>query len=396
MFNWNIKENPIRSIFGMGGGVGSPAIVRGPVVALYSFSSFTFTPGGKNGRQSQPLTDFLNDSSYDTSSNPWLSNTNYFSMPQDGFQLWTVAEDAVYTIEARGASGGSVSAPGQPSTNYYAEGGGGATITANFSLSSGDKLLIITGQYGTPFYGNASGGGAGGGGGTFVLKENASGDDDIYIIAGGGGGGSYWPSRIPTTFMNGANSPGDTTDGGDAQNPFTAPSSYGNPAPGPGGGGRTLGGTNGYGGGAGLGGGGGGFYGSGGAGPDGAGVHPGGEPYRNGHGYTSSPVTPSGYLLRGGYVTEAPSPSGWYLNRDQGSGGFGGGAAAQVITGYGGGAGGYSGGGGGTFGPPARQQSGGYGGSYVNPLGTNVTRTAGTNIPSTSQGTHGQVIITKN
>ena len=396
MFNWNIKENPIRSIFGMGGGATSLAVARVIGASLYPFSSFTFTPGGKDGRDSQPLSDFLADPSYDTTSNPWLNNTIYFSMPQDGFQLWTVPQDAEYTIAVTGASGGSISRPGSPNTNFYAEGGGGATISANFSLTSGTKILIITGQHGTPHYRSAWGA-AGGGGGTFVLKENASTNDDIYIIAGGGAGSSYYPGRMPTGNMNGPNSPGNTTSGGDAQPPYTIPSSYGSVAPGPDGGSYAQGGTNGYGGGGSVGGGGGGFFGPGGGGPPGIGVGSPYGPHRNGHGYTTSPpITPAPYRLFGGHVVgPQPSPSGWSYDTDQGSGGFGGGGASQPATGYGGGAGGYSGGGGGSWNGSV-QQTGGYGGSYVHPSATNVTRTAGTNIPSTSQGINGQVVITKN
>lgn len=372
------------SFFGMGGGAASPGnFTTGGGAGLYYFSSFTFTNGSGEGKFGNSLPQFL--SAYDTSTYTWLTNTNFYTSPQPGFQLWTVPEDGDYTIQVKGASGGSVSYPGYPNTSFYARGGGGATITGTFTLTSGDKILIAVGQHGTPYSDNTSGGGAGGGGGTFVLTENASANSDIYIIAGGGGGASYWPGRMnPDIDRNGQSSPGDTTAGSRAQPQSLSPlNAYGQIAPSPslGGGDRTFGGTNGYGGGGGVGGGGGGYF-----GPGGGGNGSTSQDGRNGHGYTvTASITPTDYRLAGGDSQYSPG---------QGDGGFGGGGGSQVTTGYGGGAGGYSGGGAGTF-ANSRQQNGGYGGSYVSSSATNVVRTAGSALPTTSQGIDGSVVITK-
>ena len=398
LFDWNIKEKPFMSIFGLGGGSSSPGnSSSGGGGSLFPFTSFVFNPGGGSGRSADSLSEFLSNPTYDTGTYSWLTNTDYFAMPQNGFQLWTVPEDGDYIIEAKGASGGSVSYPGNSSTSFYARGGGGATLTATFSLTAGDKLLIATGQHGTRMWNYPSGGAAGGGGGTFVLKQNASTISDVYMIAGGGGGASFYSPRIPTAYMYGASSTANNSQGSDARpglNPL--PTAYGAAsAPGPGGGSRTLGGTDGYGGGGALGGGGGAYFGPGGTTPQ---YSTYGVDSRYGHGYASgNPLTPDSYRLRGGYAASGPS-SYWGPDPLQGQGGFGGGGAAQVTTGYAGGGGGYSGGGGGTFRPspnPSRQQSGGAGGNWIDPAGTNITRTNGSIIPSTSQGIGGQVTITK-
>ena len=371
------------SFFGMGGGAASPGNFTTGGAGLYDFSSFTFTNGSGAGKSGNSLPQFL--AAYDTSTYTWLNDTDFYTSPQPGFQLWTVPEDGNYTIQVKGASGGSVSYPGTPNNFFNAQGGGGATITGTFTLTSGDKILIIVGQHGTPYSSNSSGGGAGGGGGTFVLTENASANSDIYIIAGGGGGASYWPGRMsPTDDQNGESSPGNTTAGTRAQPENITPlNDYGQiaPSPGSGGGARTFGGTNGYGGGGGVGGGGGGYFGPGGGG-NGSTVSDG----RNGHSYTiTGTITPTNYRLRGGDSQNAPG---------EGDGGFGGGGGSQVTTGYGGGAGGYSGGGGGTW-TGSRQQNGGSGGSYVSSSATSVVRTAGSASPSNSQGIDGSVVITK-
>ena len=381
MFNWNIKQKPFMSLLGMGGGSASPGNFSTGGGALYEFSSFTFTKGGGAGKFGTDLNGFLN--SYDTTTYSWLNDTSFYASPQPGFQLWTVPEDGDYTIEVKGASGGSVSYPGTPNNFFNAQGGGGATLKGTFSLTGGDKVLIAVGQHGNPYSAHPSGGGAGGGGGSFVLAENASANSDIYVIAGGGGGASYWPGRMsPTADQDGQPAPANTTSGGRAQPQNVSPlNGYGQIAPGPGGGARTIGGTNGYGGGGGVGGGGAGYF-----GPGGGGNGTTSQDGRNGHSYTvTGTITPTNYRLRGGDSQYTPS---------QGDGGFGGGGGSQVTTGYGGGGGGYSGGGGGTF-TGSRQQNGGYGGSYMNPSATNVVRTNGTTSPSNTQGIDGSVIITK-
>ncbi|MDE0830493.1 MAG: hypothetical protein OSB03_14950, partial [Vicinamibacterales bacterium] len=83
-----------------------------------------------------------------------------------GIQEWTVPFAGTYTIEARGAQGGSASTAG----------GLGARVQGTVSLEAGDTLEVLVGQ--SPPAGN------GGGGGSFVMWNSSS------IIAGGGGGGA--------------------------------------------------------------------------------------------------------------------------------------------------------------------------------------------------------------
>ena len=53
---------------------------------LYDFTSHTFTPCGKTGRYGPTSAECL--SAY--SSTSWASNGSFFSVPVDGYQLWTV------------------------------------------------------------------------------------------------------------------------------------------------------------------------------------------------------------------------------------------------------------------------------------------------------------------
>ena len=96
-----------------------------------------------------------------------------------GIQSWTVTATATHTIEAYGAEGGGT------------YGGKGAKMSAEFSLTQGDVILILVGQQGSTSNPMSSGGG-----GTFVVKQTGSTytltTHSVYveplIIAGGGGG----------------------------------------------------------------------------------------------------------------------------------------------------------------------------------------------------------------
>lgn len=177
---------------------------------LYDFDSFTFTNGTQTGRTGPSLANLL--SAYNTSINPWLSNSDYFD-ENGGIQLWTVPSTGMYTIDAYGAQGGKAgSSSGQ--------GGLGARIQGTFSLTAGDKLRIVVGQAA----GFSTGQSGGGGGGSYVLKETGFTTDDILIIAGGGGGGqrtssgSGGSSATSSTGVNlasvGSGGNNDTTSGG--------------------------------------------------------------------------------------------------------------------------------------------------------------------------------------
>lgn len=146
--------------------------------ALYDFTSFTFTNGTTTGRTGPTLANLL--SSYDTVTNDWLTNTDFFNVVTQGYQLWTVPTDGDYEVTVIGAVGGTGI---NPSTTGAA--GRGARMVSTLSLTKGNKLQIIVGQQG----GNGSGScgfDGGGGGGSFVFTEGGT----CLMAAGGGGGGS--------------------------------------------------------------------------------------------------------------------------------------------------------------------------------------------------------------
>jgi hypothetical protein len=146
--------------------------------SLYDFNSFTFTTGGVTGRSGPSLPTLL--TSYDTDADPWLTNTEYFNMITNGYQLWTVPATGIYRITARGAQGAPIEA---------AAGGRGAIVTGEFSLVAGEKIQILVGQIARPredrTYRSSPGGG-----GSFVVRYTGVTNiiDDILVIAGGGGG----------------------------------------------------------------------------------------------------------------------------------------------------------------------------------------------------------------
>ena len=234
-------------------------------------------------------------------------------------QSYTVPTTGTYTIDAYGAQGGG--------TN----GGKGARIKGDVSLTAGTVLKILVGQQGG-VYGSGS---SGGGGGTFVTDNS----NNPIMIAGGGGGnlndsspcsaGSVIDGQITTS---GAYSLDKTGTGGSSGNGGT--------------------GTN-----SGWGGGGGGLL-------------------TNGTDASACVSTHGTAFVNGG--------QGGASCATNAVGGFGGGAGTHGNTGGGGGGGGYSGGGGSN--QNQTPDCGGGGGSYNG--GSNQTNTAGV------QTGNGQVIIT--
>jgi len=107
-----------------------------------------------------------------------------------GIQLWTVPTTGNYRIQVVGAGGGG------------AKGGNGASMTGEFSFTSGAVLKIVVGQTGVQLGTGTSR--YGGGGGTYV-STNAN---SALIVAGGGGGsaiiGSGWD---PSFGGNGSTNP---------------------------------------------------------------------------------------------------------------------------------------------------------------------------------------------
>ena len=152
----------------------------------YSFTTFTFTNCGVTGRYGPTLTQCK--ASYSPS---WTDNTSNFNITQTGYQIWTVPETASYTIDAYGARGG---------TNHLgANAGNGARCLGTFSLTEGDKYMILVGQMG--LNAQQAYGGSGGGGGTFIVKGtnySLAETGDVKIAAGGGGGAGADPynSRV--------------------------------------------------------------------------------------------------------------------------------------------------------------------------------------------------------
>ena len=218
-------------------------------------------------------------------------------------------------------------------------------MMATFSLTKGDKFMILVGQRGIPGIGPTTG--AGGGGGTFIVKGTepwSSTPENVIIVAGGGGGAHAEESG--------------QRHGGDALfNPVNWDTS----------------------GGAGSEwhvGGGGGFL------SDGAAAIP-------THNASPSTVFYGRSFKRtefmskgGGSVYDSNNSPGWP------NGGFGGGGAGDRTAG--GGGGGYNGG---DAGYASSNPSGKGGGSRIqtthNNIGTNLTSTLG------NYSEHGKVIITK-
>jgi hypothetical protein len=148
---------------------------------LYIFSSITFTPAGYTGRNGPIKSACV--SAY-SATNSWVSNTAYFNMTTNGFQLWTVPSTAGYRFVVAGARGG-----GGGGGNY----GRGGVATVDISLTKGDIIRIVVGQMGI---GSNGGCGSspydhgGGGGGTYVYNNTTS--TLLIAIGGGGGGGSSY------------------------------------------------------------------------------------------------------------------------------------------------------------------------------------------------------------
>jgi hypothetical protein len=162
---------------------------------LYAFTSFTFTNAGITGASGPTLGNCT--SSYNTTTYPWLTNTAYFNVVTQGYQLWTVPATGNYQVTVVGAVGGV------SNTSYgYGTPGRGAQMVSTLALTQGDKLNIIVGQAGGGSGLNYCGTDGAGGGGSFVFTSAG-----ICLMAAGGGGGagSNGTNRDPT-FKDAPNS----------------------------------------------------------------------------------------------------------------------------------------------------------------------------------------------
>lgn len=234
--------------------------------------------------------------------------------------------NGVVTIQAVGASGGNAT------VNCVCDGGKGASMQGEFTLSAGTVLRILAGQEGM-----SNGADGSGGGGSFVALAQGT---VPLIVAGGGGGAS-----------NNIGNCGANIHGMDA--PITPSGTASRNGAGPGGtngnGGQVTGNS------VNSGGAGGGFYGDGAGG--GSNPNGGGKAFVNG----GAGGTPNTVSMQGG---------------------FGGGGCSWSTGGGGGGGGGYSGGGSDQISP---YSAGGAGGSYNS--GSNQV-----NVPGANTG-HGYVVI---
>jgi len=151
---------------------------------LYSFTNVTFNTGGQSGYTGPNITQARNGLSGSPTPSNWYNT--YLDMSSQGKMKWTVPKTGSYQIIAVGARGG-------PSNGWGRQGGYGAYMRGDFTLTQGTQLTIVAGQYGQDNYYEG-----GGGGGSYVV--NTSNESSPLIIAGGGGGGSasgyYGPGSI--------------------------------------------------------------------------------------------------------------------------------------------------------------------------------------------------------
>jgi hypothetical protein len=141
-------------------GNGQSFYSSGVIPVLYNIpGQLTFTNASASGKNGPTLSQCI--SAY-PGFGTWISNTSYFNMTTQGIQKWTIPKTGNYIITCVGAGNG---------TNSY-----GASLTATFSLISGQILNILVGQNGTNL---------GGSGGSFVVNQSGT----LLIAAGGSGVG---------------------------------------------------------------------------------------------------------------------------------------------------------------------------------------------------------------
>ena len=320
-------SQPISTLtVGSGGGAPAPS-------ALYSFTTFTFTPNGAIGANGP------SSLSYNTTTYPWVTQNITLS---NGIQQWRVPKTGNYNLTAAGAGGGNYGSGGY-------SGASGIIVSNTVSLTKNDTVYILVGQKGVD---GGSGGGStsksgGGGGGTFIVKytggaTTSASSYQILLVAGGGGGGGAGvagTNAVATTTANGCNG--------------VAAASAGN-----GGGGRTND-RNEY------------YPGAGGFLTNGVQTSSvGGQPNQEAGGYSGLSFLNGGL---GGAGNAWSSGSPYYS-----FGGFGGGAGGGISGSWGaGGGGGYSGGASCGYGHTSGEGNGiggGGGGSYdINGASNNAT-----------------------
>jgi len=349
---------------------------------LFEFTSFTFESANLTGRLGPTRTQLL--SYYNTTTYPWLNDTNFFDVDSSaqGVQMFTVPASGTYRISAIGASGGY-----SYDTTRTNRVGAGAIVTADFDFTKNDVLRIVVGQKGRPVSTSNPDGpltaeayNSGGGGGSFVFYTLS--DIEPLLVAGGGGGGSYGGTSgyAPNASTSTSGQPGigiDNNGAGTFSGLVT---------------GQTLGyggvnnGSNSH-----RAGGGAGWKGNGGGGHT---ICTAQSPYHIQGGWSKSKTLDTSSSTTNG----GPFVGGWGGNNQAGNGseqgGFGGGGGGTGRCGscQAGGGGGYSGGGfenGSTSSSPTQEALAG-GGNYINAVGSLVST-----ITLSTAGAEGSVVISK-
>jgi hypothetical protein len=153
-------------------GNGSTSFSSGVAIAaapLYTFTTATFNTGGATGQNGPTLSQARAGMTGTPSPSNWNTNTAYFNMTTQGYQLWTVPTTRTYTVIVAGATG----------SGTYS--GLGRIIQATLALTQGQILKILVGQSGIAGTYSVAGGG---GGGSFIATST----NQPILVAGGGGG----------------------------------------------------------------------------------------------------------------------------------------------------------------------------------------------------------------
>lgn len=174
--------SPIIGSFASGSAFGAKG-GKPPLTGLYEFTDAQFV-ASRYGRSGPSLGEARGVITSPSGGNTdWKNDPNFFNT-SNGVQYWTVPYDGNYRFEVWGAKG-----------RNGANGSGqwGARMRGDFTLSSGEIIRFIIGQWPehTGVYGPPSPYGGGGGGGTFVVKSPYNSLSSIILIAGGGAGSAH-------------------------------------------------------------------------------------------------------------------------------------------------------------------------------------------------------------
>jgi hypothetical protein len=144
----------------------------------------------------------------------WVtSSANFTTGSFQGYQVWTVPQTATYEFEVAGSRSSIATYPVSHSGSFAR----GTIIKAAYTLTSGQKVIMVAGQHSAPPTAASAYNGLGGGGGTFVVL---SGSSVPMVVAGGGGGGGAYSGDVTLTYRSGSfgstNNSGTTSNGGAA------------------------------------------------------------------------------------------------------------------------------------------------------------------------------------